>query len=91
MAAPRPAAETTPMAEPTHLLRTSPLSLLADPSLRGGEQGAHLGIIQSSGRLLRSCSEPHRQYRVMADFLSVVGIVIFTVAMLALIKAFEHV
>jgi len=27
----------------------------------------------------------------MADFLSVVGIVIFTVAMLALIKAFEHV
>jgi hypothetical protein len=27
----------------------------------------------------------------MADFLSVVGIVVFTVAMIALIKALEHV
>jgi hypothetical protein len=40
---------------------------------------------------LRSCSERRRQDHVMADFLSVLGIVVFVVAMLALIKGFERV
>jgi hypothetical protein len=50
-----------------------------------------LDFFQVFGLLLRSRSDRRRQARGMADFLSVVGIVVFVVAMLALIKAFERV
>jgi hypothetical protein len=40
---------------------------------------------------LRSRSERRRHYRGMADFLSALGIILFTVAMPALIKGLERV
>jgi hypothetical protein len=40
---------------------------------------------------LRSRSERRRHDRAMADFLSVLGIIVFTVVMLALIKGLEKV
>jgi hypothetical protein len=52
---------------------------------------ARLDFFQVFGLLLRSRSDRCRQARGMADFLSVLGIVVFVAAMLALIKAFERV
>jgi hypothetical protein len=50
-----------------------------------------LDFIKNFPRLLRPCSEPRDKHSGMADFLAVVGIIIFAVAMLALIKGLERV
>jgi hypothetical protein len=50
-----------------------------------------LDFFQIFPSLLRSRSERRRHDRRMADFLSVLGIIVFVVAMLALIKGLERV
>jgi hypothetical protein len=78
------------MAEPVSAFRIPPLSL---GHCRFGVTSppARLDNFQVFPYLLRSRSERRRHDRGMADFLSALGIILFTVAMLALIKGLERV
>ena len=59
----------------------------------GGREPAWtcLDFIKDFSRLLRTCSEQRDEYAGMSDFLVVLGIVLFAVVMLALIKGLERV
>jgi hypothetical protein len=53
--------------------------------------GPVLDLIKNFSRLLRTCSERGDEHAGMSDFLVVLGIVLFAVVMLALIKGLERV
>jgi hypothetical protein len=73
---------------PQLVVMTSPVRL---GSVAASGPGPVLDFIKDFSRLLRTCSDRRDENAGMSDFLVVIGIVLFAVVMLALIKGLERV